>query len=33
MLNIFRALKQFDQQANIDEIDNLMSTYKDWEEK
>ncbi len=23
----------FDQQANIDEIDNLMSTYKDWEDK
>ena len=21
----------FDQQANIDEIDKLMSTYKDWE--
>ena len=23
----------FDQQANIDEIDKLMSTYKDWEDK
>jgi hypothetical protein len=23
----------FDQQANIDEIDKLMSTYKDWEEE
>ena len=23
----------FDQQANIDEIEKLMSTYKEWEEK
>ena len=23
----------FDQQANIDEIDNLMGIYKDWEDK
>ena len=23
----------FDQQANIDEIDKLMATYKEWEEK
>ncbi len=23
----------FDQQANLDEIDNLMSVYKDWEDK
>ena len=23
----------FDQQANIDEIDRLMATYKEWEEK
>ncbi len=23
----------FNQQANINEIDNLMKTYKDWEDK
>jgi len=31
----FRSSKSlaFDLQANIDEIDKLMSTYKDWEEE